>query len=256
MTDFSYQLYSSRNFPPLEDTLKMLAVAGYAEVEGVGSMFDDPGTLPALRDTLDANGLRMSTTHAGLDMLQSDPDRIIEAARVLGIQDIYVPYLAEENRPGDAQGWADFGKTLSEAAKPIVDAGLLFGWHNHDFEFADLGGSDRPIDLLLAASDAIHFEFDLAWGVRAGIDPAIWVERYGSRISSAHLKDIAPAGECTDEDGWADLGYGVVDWSSLLPALIAGGTKHFVMEHDNPNDHQRFAKRSIESARKFAGASS
>ena len=26
MTEFSYQLYSSRNFPPLSDTLKMLGV--------------------------------------------------------------------------------------------------------------------------------------------------------------------------------------------------------------------------------------
>ena len=30
MTDFSYQLYSSRNFPPLADTLKMLARLGYS----------------------------------------------------------------------------------------------------------------------------------------------------------------------------------------------------------------------------------
>ena len=29
MTEFSYQLYSSRNFPPLADTLKMLGELGY-----------------------------------------------------------------------------------------------------------------------------------------------------------------------------------------------------------------------------------
>lgn len=252
MTAFSYQLYSSRNFPPLEGTLKMLAESGYAEVEGVGSLFADLGSLPALRDTLDQNGLCMPTTHAGLDMLQSDPERIIAAAKILGIQDVYMPYLAEENRPADAKGWVEFGRTLSEAAKPLTDAGLLVGWHNHDFEFSDLGDDEFPIDLLLSASDAIHFEFDVAWAVRAGVDPAVWIERYGTRISAAHLKDIAPPGECADEDGWADLGHGIVDWGALLPALIAGGTRHLVMEHDNPSDHQRFARRSIQNAKRLA----
>lgn len=37
MTAFSYQLYSSRNFPPLAATLTMLADLGYAEVEGYGA---------------------------------------------------------------------------------------------------------------------------------------------------------------------------------------------------------------------------
>ena len=35
MTDFSYQLYSSRNFPPLADTLRMVAEVGYTQVEGL-----------------------------------------------------------------------------------------------------------------------------------------------------------------------------------------------------------------------------
>lgn len=230
----------------------MLADAGYAEVEGVGSMLHDLDALPALRDILDSNGLKMTTSHVSLEALRDDPARVISAAGSLGIQHLYVPYLAAEARPDDAAGWAAFGGSLAELSGPVIDAGLVFGWHNHDFEFLDLGNGERPIDLILAASDAISFEFDLAWAVRAGADPAIWVERYGSRITSAHLKDIAPEGECEDEDGWADLGYGVVAWESLLPALIAGGTQHFVMEHDNPSDHQRFARRSIETARNLA----
>ena len=37
MTNFSYQLYSSLNFPPLSETLKMLAGLGYNRVEGYGA---------------------------------------------------------------------------------------------------------------------------------------------------------------------------------------------------------------------------
>ena len=36
-----------------------------------------------------------------------------------------------------------------------------------------------------------------------------------------HVKDIAPAGEAADEDGWADLGAGTVDWAGLIGALKA-----------------------------------
>ncbi len=39
MTDFSYQLYSSRNFGPLPETLKMLGNLGYTQVEGYGGLY-------------------------------------------------------------------------------------------------------------------------------------------------------------------------------------------------------------------------
>jgi hypothetical protein len=45
---------------------------------------------------------------------------------------------------------------------------------------------------------------DLAWIVRGHADPVAEIKRYASRIVSAHIKDIAPAGQCADEDGWAD----------------------------------------------------
>ena len=46
------------------------------------------------------------------------------------------------------------------------------------------------------------------------------------------------------EDGWADVGQGVVDWKTIMAALKMAGCKNFVLEHDNPSDHTRFATRS------------
>ena len=63
------------------------------------------------------------------------------------------------------------------------------------------------------------------------------------------MKDIAPAGQNADEDGWADVGQGTVDWKALMAALRGIGVKHFVMEHDNPKDDVRFATRSIATAK-------
>ncbi len=65
------------------------------------------------------------------------------------------------------------------------------------------------------------------------------------------MKDIAPAGENTDEDGWADVGHGTVDWKGLVAALKSTRVKHFVVEHDNPKDIDRLITRSIASFKTY-----
>ena len=88
-------------------------------------------------------------------------------------------------------------------------------------------------------------------GTRGGADPVTELKRYANRIEAVHVKDLAPAGECADEDGWADVGHGTVDWKTILPALRAVGVTNFVMEHDNPSDHRRFATRALASAQSY-----
>ncbi|MXQ09835.1 TIM barrel protein [Alphaproteobacteria bacterium GH1-50] len=245
MREFSYQLYSSRNFGPLPDTLAMLAEAGYSMVEGYGALFADDDSVDMIREALDTTGLRMPTAHFGIDMLTGTPDRALAVARKLGVEAVFAPYLAAEDRPSDAAGWAAFGKRLAEAGKPVVDAGLRFGWHNHDFEFQDIGGDDLPIDLIAQASPDIMLELDLAWVAVGGHDPVDWIGKYSDRILSAHIKDIAPKGENADEDGWADVGHGTMDWPAIFSALDRSSAAYFVIEHDNPSDDRRFATRSL-----------
>jgi sugar phosphate isomerase/epimerase len=245
VTEVSYQLYCSRNFPPLSRTMKMLGEAGYRTVEGYGALYASLDDLDALKDDLDRNGLRMTSGHFSLQMVEEDPDRVIDIARTLGVEAVFVPYLMPDARPSDAAGWTAFGHRLAAAGKPIRDAGLDYGWHNHDFEMADLGGGARPLDLILQADEGLSLEFDVAWAVRGGQDPLVWIDRYGPRITAAHVKDIAPAGSATDEDGWADVGHGTMDWATLHGALTGAGCTRFVLEHDNPSDDTRFARRSL-----------
>jgi sugar phosphate isomerase/epimerase len=150
-----------------------------------------------------------------------------------------------DDRPTDGPGWRAFGARLEAAARPFKAAGLGFGWHNHDFEFVATPDGSIPQAEIMAGGRSLEWEIDVAWVIRGGADPVQWIRRYGPRITAAHVKDIAPAGTNTDEDGWADVGHGTVPWASIMAALRAVGCKHFVMEHDNPSDHARFAKRSI-----------
>ena len=76
MTDFSYQLYSSREMP-LAKTLPMLRQAGYTAVEGYGALYGDPDQVAELKTLLSETGLAMPTAHFGLAMLEEEPDLII-----------------------------------------------------------------------------------------------------------------------------------------------------------------------------------
>ncbi len=246
---FSYQLYSSRNFPPLADTLTMLADLGYEGVEGYGALYADDALVAELRAALDRTGLTMPTGHFGLAQLDSDPAKVLSIAKSLGLSRIYCPYLLPDDRPRDAAGWRDFGARLQKAGKPVRDAGLGFGWHNHDFELVALPDGTYPQDAIFAGGPDLEWEVDVAWIVRGGADPLAWIAKYAPRITAAHVKDIAPKGQNTAEDGWADLGQGTVDWHSIMKALRATPCTNFIMEHDNPSDHARFAKRSLAAAK-------
>jgi sugar phosphate isomerase/epimerase len=251
MTGFSYQLYSSREFPPLIDTLRMLKAAGYASVEGYGGVYGD---MPALLAGLKETGLTMPTGHFGIDMLEKETSKALNIARATGMQAVYCPYLLPDQRPDTAAGYRAFAKRLTEAGKPVRDAGLIFGWHNHDFEFVALADGSIPQEILFEEAPDLSWEADIAWVVRGKADPLDWIKRHGDRISTVHVKDIAPAGEKTDEDGWADVGDGVVDWAAIFKALKQTPARWFVMEHDKPSDHARFARRSIANAKSLQGA--
>jgi sugar phosphate isomerase/epimerase len=98
---------------------------------------------------------------------------------------------------------------------------------------------------MLEQAPEILWQADLAWVVRGGADPVAELKRYAGRIEAVHIKDIAPVGQCADEDGWADPGHGVLDWSTLVPVLKEIGVTLLVAEHDKPNDVARFARRAF-----------
>ena len=245
---FSYQLYSSRNHGPVERTLAMLARHGYSEVEGYGGVYGDP---PALRAQLDKHGLAMPSGHFAVDMMETKPRDVIGIARTLGMNTLVMPYLEAEARPAAARGWKAFAKRLNALAVAYRAEGFAVAWHNHDFEFAKLKDGSVPMAVILENAPLIDWEIDVAWVVRGGANPLKWIKAHGAIITLAHVKDIAPKGENAAEDGWADVGHGTMTWASFIAALGQTRCMHYVMEHDNPADDARFAKRSIAAAKRF-----
>ena len=250
--DLSFQLYSARNFTPWNEVLTTLGRLGYSQVEGFGGVYEDP---QGFADLMKDAGLTMPTAHFSVDAMENEFDQSIALAKMLGVESIFCPYLDAEQRPADVAGWQDFAKRLAAIGERARGAGHRFGWHNHDFEFTTLEGGTTPQKIILDEAPDIDWEADIAWIIRGGAEPLQWIEEYGARITSVHVKDIAPTGQCQDEDGWADVGHGIVAWRNILRELQRhGNVKYLIMEHDNPSDFDRFAGRSIEAMRSMEGA--
>ena len=233
------QLYSGRKFPPLDSQLAVVAHFGFTHVETFGPMNEQA---VETRRLLDRHGLAAISAHVSLDEIESDTGGVVRAVRALGVEFVVAPYLSPERRPNDRAGWISLGERLARSRDAFAREGLRFAWHNHDFEFEPLPDGAFPIEHVLGAD--LAWEADLAWVTLAGADPLTWIERYRGRIPLVHVKDVAPTGARPDEDGWADVGEGVLPWPSLWRACVAAGAEIMIAEHDNPSDFARFARTS------------
>lgn len=238
----SLQLYSMRDVADQIALLDQLPAIGLTNIEGYAGVYADP---KAYRLAMDANGLSMPSGHMGVDDIEANFDATMDIVRTLGIGRVFAPYLEEKDRPTTADGYIDLAKRLNSAGLKYAEHGISFGWHNHDFEFFALPDGSVPMELLLEHAPDINWEADLAWIVRGGCDPLDYIARYGHRITAVHVKDIAAEGTNLDQDGWADLGTGTLDWKAYLQACRAQSDNMiYALEHDKPSDPIAFARRS------------
>jgi len=245
----SYQLYSSRKFPPLEAQLPVLKAIGYDAVEPWLPAYE--ASPAAFRRAIDDAGLACLGFHMPLSGLTDETDRFIDIAHAIGAPLMIPPWIAPEDRDTGPDGWRRLGAALGAGADKVRSAGLKVAWHNHDFEYRRLADGSRPIDHILAAAGPdVGFEIDCGWIVRGGGIPADELRRYADRIWAIQVKDTAPIGTEAD-DGWTATGDGIIDWHALWPLFLTTKADHIVVEHDNPSDWQTFARRSLDHVRRL-----
>lgn len=239
----SIQLYTLRSLGELDRILDIVKEAGYGHVETIGSHLDDAENV---RAKLDARGLKVSSSHVSVAALRERLDLVVQACQTLGFEQLFMPAVPPEQRQGDAAFWRALGRELGDLAERLRDRGITFGYHNHHWELAPKEGTRTALELIFeaAGTSPLAWQVDIAWLVRGGVDPKGWMERYRDRVVSAHVKDIAPPGQNQDQDGWADVGAGVLDWRDLWLAARAAGAKWMVVEHDKPADPARTARAS------------
>jgi sugar phosphate isomerase/epimerase len=244
-TPLSIQLYSLRTLPGLADVLDTVKAAGYRHVELIGSHLDDAINV---RKQLDARGLAVSSSHVGMAALRERFDAIMAACKTLGLTQLFMPSVPPDERQSVEPYWTQLGRELGQMAVRAKDRGIELGYHNHHWELTAQADGRSALDCLFAgAGDApLTWQADVAWLVRGGADPVELMQQHKARVVSVHAKDLAPAGTKLDEDGWADVGHGVLDWRGrLAQAAIDNGARWLVAEHDKPSDPARFARNSF-----------
>ena len=122
-----------------------------------------------------------------------------------------VKYLVQPGQPStrSVEEVAYVCDIFNEAGKVIKAAGIPFGYHNHDFEFAKVvpGGKEAVFgrhnkgdiiyDLFLKGTDPslVFFEMDVYWTVIGQNDPVEYMKKYAERIKLLHIKDRAILGQ-------------------------------------------------------------
>ena len=231
------QLYSVRDAmkEDFDGTLAKVAKVGYKEVEFAG-YFGHTGQ--QVRAACDKNGLAAVSTHVQYDELDDKFPSVIETSKVIGVKYIVCPWIPEEQRD-----WKKAAAKFNHCGEQTKKAGMQFAYHNHWFEFLPVDGK-LPYDELLKECDAslVKMEMDLCWITAAGGDPLKYFARYPGRFPLVHVKDLKTLPKITaggaqnygDTVDLTEVGSGVIDWRKILAHSEQAGIKHYIVEHDHP----------------------
>ena len=244
-----------------EGTLRAVADVGYQQVEfsamgflgrsvkQVQALLQETGLeAPVGRVTprLPADVMQMPPEQAravfaergGAEHLVDNVELALEHTLTMGQRILNVPALM----PRDFQSLDQVKRNIeymNRAGELCAAQGVLFGYHNHDWEFAPLDGV-IPFDVMLDETDAdkVSFQLDAYWVAKAGRESSDYLERYSGRFNSCHLKDIDANGD------FADVGHGTLDFPRFVRESIEAGANYFFVERDNPPEPAESIRRS------------
>ena len=205
-------------------TLQRVAQIGYAGVEFAGYGNLNATEMSAL---LAETGLNAVSTHLGLDSLESPHlDASIRYCKDIGCSFIVLPSLPNEYRT--QEGIKVLAPRLNAIGRQCQEEGIIFGYHNHDFEFTKVDGI-YLLDSLLQTTDPslVKIELDVYWVAYAGIDPVSYLQVLADRVALVHLKDMAPDRSMTE------VGKGILNMQQIC-AFAQDRGLWGIVEHDHP----------------------
>ncbi len=234
------QLYSLRELITKDPTsvINKVAMAGYKELEMYGLSPSQTFFGLSVKDfaaLLKQNGLKSPSGHYAPEkfLFENGSDdevkRLCDVGQMLGHQYIVVPYLAEDRRKTIDQ-YKRIAARMNKAGEICKAANLQLAYHNHAFEFDNLGG-EKGYDILLKDMDSslVKMELDIYWVVVAGYDPVQIFKDNPGRFPMLHVKDMDKA----DKKMNTEIGNGSIDFKKILKSARLAGVKHYYVEQEN-----------------------
>ena len=207
--------------------------AGFDQVELYPIAYHQPAA--QLRGLLADAGLKSVAGH--FDYTARDTS--VEYAHALGLEYLVCPMLPEDQKltlDGFRKAAADFNLWAAAAQK----AGIQFVFHNHDYEFKPIDGSNGWTVLMQNTSAAmVKLELDVFWLLTAGQNPAEMLRRYADRAVLLHMKDRvtgAPPSFVVDPKATSyctELGKGTIDWPALITQARRQGIRYAFLDQDD-----------------------
>lgn len=231
-----------------QQTLQQLAVIGYEYVEG----FPGETTLSAteLRRQMDATHLHMVSVHLPFNSKDMTPH--FEDAHTFGARYVVSSTLAPDRFSGrkrehskdtledmTAEDYRHLADKVNRVAQLSREAGFQYAYHNHYFEFRDLGNGKIGYDILLEHTDPglVKFEIDCGWMILAGHDPIQYMSSYPGRFRMLHIKDFVKGPVYTggpNRPVGTELGRGRVDYRPIFREAARAGIVYYFVEQEPP----------------------
>ncbi len=245
--DVGLQLYSVRAQmeKDVPGTLDLVQKMGVTDVE-VASLYNR--SAESYRALLDQRGLKASGVHFSWDRFSHDIDGVIKDAKALGCQSVTLPWIPHNGdfTIADAR---DAVEKFNDWGHKLSDAGLKFTYHPHGYEFTHYDkGTVFDEMVKQTRPEFVNFELDVFWAFDAGADPVALMQKYPTRFTLMHLKDMGKGVRTPNYTGHEDvesdvtLGAGQLD----IPAIIAEakkiGVKHYYIEDESSKSVEQIRK--------------
>jgi sugar phosphate isomerase/epimerase len=228
------QLYTvrqeaARDLPAVLEAVRKI---GYTEVETYWDIYGHAAA--ELRRMISDHGLKVPSGHFNYDGLNSK----IDYAKSLGVQYVICPMLPE-SMWFTLDGYKRAADQFDIWGEKIHQAGMQFGFHNHNYEFRRFGDT-TGFETMMNRCDPklVCIEMDCYWITQAGGDALQMFQQYGNRIRLLHLKDRKPGFPTTQvkdaaAEHFTEVGAGTIHWQEILAAAEKNGVKHLFVERDS-----------------------
>ena len=193
-------------------------------------------------------GMEIVSSHAGVEatgITRENAQKMADDHAELGVEYVVQPWVNEEDR--NVETYKKMITAWNEVGLVMKNAGIQFGYHNHNFEFKPVDGLVPYYDIFMPEmdEDLITMELDLYWATKAGQDPVEMFNKYPGRFQLLHYKDMAddnniPFYDVVKED-LTSVGEGLIDFKRIWEARDLAGMKYFFVEDDNQGSGTPFA---------------
>lgn len=245
------QLYTVRDEMAKDTpgTLKKLSDMGYKNLE-MANYADGKfyGYAPAdFKKMVNDLGMEIISSHTSVEAAGITLDsakKMAEDHAALGVKYCVQPWIEEKDR--NVEMYKKMIADWNQVGAVMKDAGIQFGYHNHNFEFKPTEDGLIPYyDIFMKEMDAslITMELDMYWATKAGQDPVEMFNKYPGRFQLFHFKDMAQQSAPfydVIKDDITSVGAGLIDFKRIYAARETAGMKYLFVEDDNQGNGKPF----------------